>query len=281
MVYRSSRIKLSAGQIFWQEAGDSHCPVLIFLHGSWHDRSQWQEIVEPLSKNFHCFALDLLGFGNSTAIETPKSIEIEVDCLHEFLTALKLSSVYLVGHSLGAWIGINYTLKYPDRVRGIVAISPEGFFIPNGQQYGNLTRWLLFHPSLFKFALIGLRGLSSIGDGAILLERKLNYWTFLNQFSTTLSLLFQRNNREITSDLASNKLFQFRKPILILQSDFDDDFSIKQGQAYARSIRNAEYRSLANPSIVSQKLNHQIIEEIEKMVDRIQLKIDREEVELW
>ena len=96
MVDRSSRIKLSAGQIFWREAGDDRRPVVIFLHGSWHDRTQWESAIELSSKKFHCLAIDLLGFGNSIALRTPDSIEMEVDCLHEFLTALKLRSVYLV-----------------------------------------------------------------------------------------------------------------------------------------------------------------------------------------
>ena len=133
MVARTSRIKLSAGKIFWREAGDDRLPVVIFLHGSWYDSTQWENSLGILSKNFHCLAIDLLGFGNSTAIRTPNSIEMEVDCLHEFLTTLKLRRVYLVGHSLGAWIAVSYALKYPDSVTGIVAISPEGFSLKNWQ----------------------------------------------------------------------------------------------------------------------------------------------------
>ena len=141
MVARSSRIKLSAGQIFWHEAGEDRRPVVIFLHGSWHDNTQWSSAIEILSQNFQCLAIDLLGFGNSTALQTPTSIEMEVDCLHEFLTTLKLRRVYLVGHSLGAWIAVSYALKYPQVVAGVVVISPEGFSLNNWQQYHFTTNW--------------------------------------------------------------------------------------------------------------------------------------------
>jgi pimeloyl-ACP methyl ester carboxylesterase len=282
MVYRSSRIKLSAGDIFWREAGDSHCPVLIFLHGSWHDGTQWQEIVEPLSKYFHCFALDLLGFGNSTAVETPSSIEIEVDCLHEFLTTLKLTSVYLVGHSLGGWIAIDYTLKYPDRVRGVVAISPEGFFLPNLHKYGGITKWLLSHPSVFKLSLTGLRTLASVSDGAAPFDKKQSYLNFFNQFPTTCKIFFQRSQREISSELASTKIAHFRKPISILQSASAEIGSIKQSEAYAKSIRTCEYRVIPeHESITDRQSIDFVVTEIKMFADRVQLKIDREEVELW
>lgn len=280
----SSRIKVSAGQIFWREAGDAHRPVAIFLHGSWNDSSQWQNIIGLLSKNFHCFAVDLLGFGNSTAIETPSSIEIEVDCLHEFLNALKLHPVYLIGHSLGAWVAVSYALKYPDPdlVKGVVVISPEGFFLANRQQYSRFTRWLLAHPWLFKFWLSGLAIVTSVSDGASPLVKRQKYWNFFNDFPTTCKLLFQRSTKDIRSDLVAERLRQFRLPILVLQSDSDSRSVIGQSQAYAKAVRKSEYKSIESlTSFSSEAALLQIAQEIKYFCDRIQLQIDREEVELW
>ncbi len=281
MVYRSSRIKLSNGQIFWREAGDSHRPVLVFLHGSWHDSNQWQELIEPLSSSFHCLAIDLLGFGNSHTDRPPTSIASEVDCLHEFLNALKLlDPVYLIGHSLGAWIGVNYTLKYPSKIQGVVVISPEGFFLNTQQQYSLPTKFLLAHPLVLKSWSLGLKVINSISDGATPpLERKQAYWDFVEQFPTTSKLLFQRSKQEITDELVATKLTKFKTPILILQPDTDDTTAIEQGRAYAKAIRHAEYRTI--DSIDSIPSLQQIIGEIQVFIERIQLKIDREEVEVW
>ena len=282
MVYHSSRIKLSVGQVFWREAGDSHQPVLIFLHGSWHDSNQWQNVVEPLSKNFHCFALDLLGFGNSMTIENPTSIETEVTCLDEFLHALKLRPVYLVGHSLGAWVAISYTLKYPDLVRGVVAISPEGFSLASLQQYSRSTKWLLSHPWLFKLWLDGLAIITSISDGAYPSLKTQSYWNFFKKFPTTCYLFFQRSHKIIRSELVSNQLSRFRSPLLVLQSDSDDRAIIEQSQSYAKAVRKSEYRSIQNTaSTSSQESSLQIVQEIQGLINRVQTKIDREEVELW
>ncbi|MCY7336846.1 MAG: alpha/beta hydrolase [Chamaesiphon sp.] len=281
MVDRTSRIKLSAGKIFWREAGDDRLPVVIFLHGSWYDSTQWENSIGILSKNFHCLAIDLLGFGNSTAIQTPNSIEMEVDCLHEFLTALKLHPVFLVGHSLGAWIAVSYTLKYPDLVRGVVAISPEGFSWADWNQYNQLTKWLLTYPCLLSLWLNGLKVIVSVSDGAYSLASQA-YWNYFNKFPTTCSLIFQRSSKEIRRELVAERLSQFRSPLLFLQSDSDLGSIVKQSQLYAQAVRNSEYKSIKDiDSTSSQKISIQIARKILEFLDRIQTRVEREEIELW
>jgi pimeloyl-ACP methyl ester carboxylesterase len=275
MVYRSSRIKLSAGQVFWREAGNRQNPVLLFLHGSWHDGRQWEETIEPLSQYFHCFALDLLGYGNSTAIAPPTSIAIEVDCLAEFITVLKLSPVYLIGHSLGAWIAISYTLKSPNLVRGVVAISPEGFSLNNWQKYSKFTKYLLAYPWRLSLWLTILNMLASLSDGASRLEKMLTYWQFFQKFPTTGGLLFRRSTKVVSSELVASRLAELRPPLSILQDDLDPPIVIEQSKSYARSVRKSEYHSLSSQS------QQQIVDKIKEFVDREQSKIDREEVELW
>lgn len=278
----SSRIKVSAGQIYWRETGDNHRPVAIFLHGSWDDSRQWQDIIELLGSNFHCLAIDLLGFGNSTAIETPGSIAVEVDCLHEFMTALKLRPVYLVGHSLGAWVAVSYALKYPDLVQGVVAISPAGFSLANWQQYSKFTQWLLARPWVFKLWLSGLAIVTSISDGANPLVKRQNYWNFFNDFPTTCKILFQRSSKDLQSELVANRLRQFGAPLLVLQSDSDSRYVIEQSQAYANAVRKSEYKSIGSLTPLSSPESLlQIVQEIKYFFNRVQLQIDREEVELW
>ena len=282
MVDRSSHIKISTGQIFWRESGNSENPVIVFLHGSWDDSNQWAKIVEPLSKIFHCFAIDLLGFGNSTANEIPSSIELEVDCLHEFITALKLRPAYLVGHSLGAWVAISYTLKYPDLVQGVVAISPEGFSLTYWQQYSQFTKWLLMHPWLSKLWVSGLKVLASVSDGAYPMVKHQPQWALLDKFPTTYRLFFDRSIESIDRELVAARLLHFRKSFLVLQNEADDRLTIEQSQAYAKAVWKSEYQSISNidPSSAPEA-DLQIALEIKRFIDRVQTKIEREEIDLW
>jgi pimeloyl-ACP methyl ester carboxylesterase len=282
MVARSSRIKLSAGQIFWSEAGDNRRPVVIFLHGSWHDRTQWSSAIEILSQNFQCLAIDLLGFGNSTASQTPISIEMEVDCLHEFLTTLKLRRVYLVGHSLGAWIAVSYALKYPQVVAGVAVISPEGFSLNSWKQYHFPTKLVVANPALFKVWLKGVQVVTSISDGAEVMEKSQAYWRLLDKFPTTCKLLFQRSTSEIRRELVVDRLDEFNLPFLILQPDTAKPIVIEQSQAYARAVRQSEYKLINGSSVNSEReLMPQMAREIQLFLDRVELQCDRTEVELW
>jgi pimeloyl-ACP methyl ester carboxylesterase len=275
MVYRNSRIKLSAGQVFWREVGNRQNPVLIFLHGSWHDGSQWEQIIEPLSRDFHCFALDLLGYGNSIALKPVTSIEIEVDCVAEFVSTLKLSPVYLIGHSLGAWIAISYALKYPDLVRGIVTISPEGFSLDNWNQYSKLTKYLLADPWRLSGWLTFLKIFTSLTDGASRLEKMRIHWQFFQKFPTTGKILFGRSPKAVSSELVADRLAELRLPLSILQNDRDQPSIIEQSRSYASAVFKAEYHPLSSPD------RQQIIDLIQQFIDRQQRKIDREEFELW
>ncbi len=276
MVARSSRIKLSAGQIFWHEAGADRRPVVIFLHGSWHDNLQWSSAIEILSQNFQCLAIDLLGFGNSVALKTPSTIEMEVDCLHEFLTTIKLRRVYLVGHSLGAWIAVSYALKYPDSVTGIVAISPEGFSLNNWKQYHFPTKLVIGNSVLFKVWLKGLNLVTSIADGAISLEKFQTYWRLLEKFPTTCKLLFQRSKREIRRELVADRLDRFNLPFLILQPDTAKQVIIEQSQAYARAVHQAEYKLINGDNLTGDReLMPQMVWEISDFLDRVQLQIEQ------
>jgi pimeloyl-ACP methyl ester carboxylesterase len=282
MVDRSSHIKISTGQVFWREAGDSENPVVIFLHGSWEDSKQWTNIVEPLSKHFHCLAIDLLGFGNSTAIKAPNSIELEVDCLHEFLTALKLRQVYFVGHSLGAWIAVSYTLKYPDLVQGVVAISPEGLSLAYWQQYSQFTKWLLIRPWLFRLWVSGLKVMASVSDGAYPMVKHQSQWALLDKFPTTYQLFFKRSIELIDHELVAERLSQFRKSFLVLQNETDNRLTIEQSQAYAKAVWKSEYQWIKNTNPISiQQTDIQIALAIQGFIDRVQTKIDREEIDLW
>ncbi len=289
MVYRNARIKLSTGQICWREAGDDHLPVILLLHGSWHDGSQWDETIELLSENFHCFSLDLLGFGNSIALTTPMSIQTEVDCLHEFLTALKLRSIYLVGHSLGGWIATSYALQYPELIRGIITIAPEGFSLTNWQKYTHLTKLVLANPIVFSLWCYGLQAIASISDNAQPaqpLAKRQTDWDLFRQYPATCQIFFQRTTAVINRELVTDRLRQLRMPILVLQNELDQQSTIIQSQAFAKAVRQSEYKLIADSAASSEDrlssgLCLQVSSEIKDFIDRVQLKIDREEIELW
>ncbi|HEY9608920.1 alpha/beta hydrolase [Allocoleopsis sp.] len=234
---RNSRIKLPLGQVFWREVGQG--PILIFLHGSWNDGSQWLPVIEQLSQNYHCFALDLLGFGESERPNLHYSIQLEVECLFQYLEALHISEVYLVGHSLGGWIAASYALKHFENVSGLVLIAPEGVQVQGKRLGGGWKRWLLGRPPIAYIILQILYPLARLFGRHKPIEQALKWRKQILSSPTAYKLLFKRRRAEIQAELVQDQLEWLNVPTVILQGAKDDPDAIAQAQVYATQIPKA------------------------------------------
>ncbi|BAY79655.1 alpha/beta hydrolase fold protein (plasmid) [Nostoc linckia NIES-25] len=243
-LFRNSRRKLSQGLLFWREAG-TEIPV-IFLHGAWNDSSQWLSVMESLAENFHCFAPDLLGFGESENPNIHHSIDLQVECLAEFLQAVKLEKVYLVGHSLGSWIAASYALKYPENVNGMVLLAPEGVEIAGQQEYCRKMRRLLNYSPLVVKLLRSLITLTKILGWHEKITQDLQLRQDLLRYPIACQLLFKRRQAEIEAESLQKRLYTIEAPVLILQGGQDTPDALAKSQVYAQLIPKVELKMIAH-----------------------------------
>ena len=243
---RNSRIKLPLGQIFWREVGQG--PILVFLHGSWSDGSQWLPLIERLSEDYQCFALDLLGFGDSERPKLHYSIELQVECLLAYLEALHLPQVYLVGHSLGGWIAASYALKYSEQISGLVLLAPEGVQAEGHPGNGGLGRWLVGRPSLAHSVLRSLLPLARLFGRHKGIEQALQQRQQLKRSPTACQLLFRRRWSEIQAEFVQERLEWLKVPTLILQGANDTPGAIARSRTYADKIPDAQLQMIPHSS---------------------------------
>jgi 2-hydroxymuconate-semialdehyde hydrolase len=104
-------------------AGD---PVLL-LHGSGPGVSawaNWKMTVGPLSESFRVIAPDMVGFGYT---ERPDMVNYGpatwVQHVVDFIDALELDRVHVVGNSLGARIALGIALEHPARLDRLVLMG--------------------------------------------------------------------------------------------------------------------------------------------------------------
>ena len=237
---RNSRFKLSQGQIFWREIGQGE--ALVFLHGSWQDSSHWVPVIERLGAEYHCFAPDLLGFGESERPNVHYSIELQVETLAEFLENLRLKQVYLVGHSLGAWIAASYALKYADQVRGLVLLAPEGIQVEKLSRRWFWARLLLARPPLLFWLLRSLRPVAKALKFEQRIERALQRRQQMSMAPIACQLLFRRRWAEIKAELLQERLGWLKLPILVLQSEQDPYAAKLLSQTYAELMTEANWQ---------------------------------------
>jgi pimeloyl-ACP methyl ester carboxylesterase len=119
---------VSAGGIkthfFVQGAG---APV-VFVHGGGlgSNAASWLHVMHDVALRRQAFAPDTVGFGRSEAPAIAYDSQRIVDHIVDFIDALCLERVMLVGHSLGGTIVARLALQRPERVAGFVMVAPGG-----------------------------------------------------------------------------------------------------------------------------------------------------------
>ncbi|MEE9415691.1 MAG: alpha/beta hydrolase [Acidimicrobiales bacterium] len=111
---------------------------MVFTHG-WTDTKQaWEQTIAALGESAHCFAWDLRGHGGSEV--PPAGQYTREDALADLhrVVAKAGESVVLVGHSLGGYLSLAYTLLHPEWVAGLVLVGAgPGFRNPETREQWN------------------------------------------------------------------------------------------------------------------------------------------------
>lgn len=100
---------------------------LVLLHGIGSGAASWVQQLEALGANRRVLAWDAPGYGMSTPVapESPVAADY-ASVLTEWLDALHIERCVLVGHSLGAIIAGAFAAMHPQRVSGLLLLSPAG-----------------------------------------------------------------------------------------------------------------------------------------------------------
>jgi pimeloyl-ACP methyl ester carboxylesterase len=99
-------------------------PVILFVHGWTISHQVWAYQTLELSRRFRTIALDLRGHGDSDKPLSTYSFPEYAHDLRNFIIALNLWNVTLVGWSMGAAICTEYLKLFgPDRIYGFVSVD--------------------------------------------------------------------------------------------------------------------------------------------------------------
>ncbi|MBX3455171.1 alpha/beta hydrolase [Ferrovibrio sp.] len=123
-------IEVEGKRIFAATGGkdfDKAKPAILFIHGNACDHTNWSLQTRWFAYHgWSVLAVDLPGNGRSEG-PMPESIEAMADWIPKLLDAVGVGKAALVGHSMGALIGLETAARYPERVK---ALSLLGFAYP-------------------------------------------------------------------------------------------------------------------------------------------------------
>ena len=129
-------VQVGDHRVVYSEGGRGE-PVVL-LHGFGASADSWNRFAKPLTRRYHVIAPDQPGWGASTRIESASyGYPAQVERLHQFLSALGLKRVHLVGHSMGGFIASAYAARYPDEVITLGLIAPHGMVEPVPSELAN------------------------------------------------------------------------------------------------------------------------------------------------
>lgn len=98
---------------------------LVLIHGFPLDSSIWNDVVPLLEEDFDLILPDLRGFGGSTSVNSPYSMTDMADDIAGLLDQLNVGKCALAGHSMGGYIALAFTKKYPNHVSGLGLVSSQ------------------------------------------------------------------------------------------------------------------------------------------------------------
>lgn len=101
-------------------------PAILLVHGLAGDKHTWDAVRTRLGERAYVIAPDLPGHGEAEEAGGDCSIPGYAAYLRDLLRVLDVSSVTVVGHSLGGGVAMQMTYLFPDLVARLVLVDAGG-----------------------------------------------------------------------------------------------------------------------------------------------------------
>ncbi len=227
-------------------------PAIVFLHGWGAFKELWWSTLRDLGRDYRCFAIDMPGHGESR-IGRADQIERIARLVADFCADLGLTSIILVGHSMGGSVAVELTLHYPHLVQRLALIDAavDAYRMPAYTRLYLLPAigWPVFRITQAigrAFRPIGQRIPHDHGGGWI------RPWVRRASYLATFDPEgLYRILRSLFATRADERLQQIRVPTLVLTGQFDSLVPPSHARRLAQDIPGARYvvlpASIHNP----------------------------------
>jgi pimeloyl-ACP methyl ester carboxylesterase len=121
---RYRTIDIDGASVFYREAGAPGAPVVLLLHGWPSSSAMFRDLIARLSVNYHVFAPDYLGFGNSDAPDRAQfhyTFDALGEVIGKFVDKVGIGQFALYATDFGGLVGYRVMLKSPHRMKALVA----------------------------------------------------------------------------------------------------------------------------------------------------------------
>lgn len=113
-----------------------HGPAVLLVHGLGGNWQFWLKNISHIARNHRVIAVDLPGFGASECPRGGIRMDDLARSLGGLLVTLDISSVTIVGHSMGGIVSQRFALAYPELVDRIMLVGSGGLGLRVSRRIG-------------------------------------------------------------------------------------------------------------------------------------------------
>ncbi len=118
------KIRFRDADIAYTVSGEGN--TLVLLHGFLESTVIWKDFVPVLEKHFQVVCIDLPGHGESDCISYVHEMEMNAETVHAVLQHLQIKACVMTGHSMGGYVALAFSEKYPELLNGICLFHSTG-----------------------------------------------------------------------------------------------------------------------------------------------------------
>lgn len=109
-------------ELAFGRAGSGPDPI-VCLHGITAQHRSFNALAGHLAPSPGLVAVDLRGRGDSSKPESGYGLEVHAQDVVRLFDHLGLGRVVIAGHSMGAFVGLQTALRFPDRVEALILLD--------------------------------------------------------------------------------------------------------------------------------------------------------------
>lgn len=150
------------GRIAYLETGAEGKPPVLFVHGIPTSGYLWRHVLRFLQNDFHCYAPDLMGLGD-TEVDPEKTafdMESQAEMLGEFMTQLGHDRFAVVAHDQGGAAAQIMAARFPQRLTALVltdCVAYDNWPVPAIRELQTVSRFRRLSSLLSRTGLMELR----------------------------------------------------------------------------------------------------------------------------
>ncbi len=231
--------------IYYEIHGEGE-PLLLITGFGWHSAA-WQHQLHDFSKHYKVILIDNRGSGQTEAPEGAYTTELMARDTLALMEALNISSVNVVGHSMGSAIAQEMTFLEPNKIKNLVL---QGTFVKLSQR----TIYALKLAKKLAEDNLSIETRARImlpwGFGSKFLGNKINTelavrWAATDPYKQKKHAYFQQIAACINHDF-SNRLHYIKMPTLVISGIEDILTPLAEAQVIAENISDAEIAVVKN-----------------------------------